>query len=192
MSRWWWIRHGPTHARGFVGWTDLAADLSDHNRLNRLGLALPPDALVVSSDLVRAVATADSLAEDRVRLPHARDLREIHFGAWEGLTFAEISERDPQLARAFWSEPGDFAPPGGESWNALTGRVSAFVDALSATHPDRDIVAVAHLGVILSQYQRTGARSPVETLAQDIAPLSLSRFDRHADGWEVVALNRLL
>ena len=28
MTRFWWVRHGPTHAKGMVGWSDLAADLS--------------------------------------------------------------------------------------------------------------------------------------------------------------------
>ncbi|HHL22744.1 MAG TPA: histidine phosphatase family protein, partial [Aliiroseovarius sp.] len=29
MISWWWLRHGPTHAKGLVGWSDVPADLSD-------------------------------------------------------------------------------------------------------------------------------------------------------------------
>ncbi|MCC6008355.1 MAG: histidine phosphatase family protein [Rhodobacteraceae bacterium] len=189
MSRWWWVRHGPTHARGFAGWTDLPADLSDITRINRLALSLPSDALVVSSDLVRATATADALADGRPRLPATKALREIHFGEWEGLTFSQIEARDPETARAFWTEPGDVAPPGGESWNRMEARVSAFVDDVTRAHPGRDVLAVAHLGVILSQYRRARGVSAQEVLGKQLEPLSLSRFDLGPDGWEMVAIN---
>ena len=70
MTRFFWVRHGPTHAKTMVGWSDLPADLSDHVALARLSDALPRDAVVVSSDLIRAVATADAIQGGRPRLPH--------------------------------------------------------------------------------------------------------------------------
>ena len=36
MTDWWWIRHGPTHAKCMVGWVDIKADLSDKITLNKL------------------------------------------------------------------------------------------------------------------------------------------------------------
>ena len=57
----WWVRHGPTHAKTMVGWTDLPADLSDRAQLDRLRAYLP-DAPVVCSDLLRARQTADAVA----------------------------------------------------------------------------------------------------------------------------------
>src|SRR5690606_31355347 len=82
MTRLWLVRHGPTHARGMCGWSDLPANLSDHEAINRLSLYLP-DAPIVASDLVRAIATASAIGGDRPRLPHDPDLREMHFGDWE-------------------------------------------------------------------------------------------------------------
>ena len=41
MTRILWVRHAPTHATGMVGWTDLAADLSDVGALARV-LGIPP------------------------------------------------------------------------------------------------------------------------------------------------------
>ena len=99
MRRLWLVRHGPTHAKGMCGWTDLPADLSDGAAINRLSLALP-DAPVVSSDLLRARATADALADGRPRLPHEPGLREMRFGDWEMRTHAECEADDPVLARA--------------------------------------------------------------------------------------------
>ena len=191
MTRLWWVRHAPTHARGFVGWTDLAADLSDSAAFARLRATLPGDALVISSDLARARATADALAGGAPRLPDDPDLREIHFGAWEGLTWEEIAARDPSLSRAYWSDPGPHAPPGGESWDSATARVSRAADRLAAGYRGRDIVVVAHYGAILTQYQRAAGLSPHQALAQKIDNLSLSRFDHGPSGWLAAFVNRV-
>ncbi len=67
-TRLFWVRHGPTHANGLVGWADLPADLSDTARIARLDAHLPRPAMLVSSDLSRAAATADTLAQHRTRL----------------------------------------------------------------------------------------------------------------------------
>ena len=82
MTRLCLVRHGPTHAKTMVGWSDLPADLSDTAALDRLSSYLPPEALVISSDLSRAVATADAVQGARRRLGHDPDLREMNFGAW--------------------------------------------------------------------------------------------------------------
>jgi broad specificity phosphatase PhoE len=154
------------------GWTDLPADLSDLCALNRLSLRLP-EAPVVSSDLRRAVATADALADGRPRLPHEPGLREIHFGAWEMRTHAECEAEDPVLARAIWDEPGVHAPPGGEGWDAFGRRVLAAVERLLAGHPG-DLILVCHFGTILSLVQRARSIPAVEAFAQRIEPLSLT------------------
>ncbi|MDZ4137070.1 MAG: histidine phosphatase family protein, partial [Paracoccaceae bacterium] len=52
MTRFHWVRHGPTHAKAMIGWTDLPADLSDHPAIARLTAFLPDAAGVVSSDLI--------------------------------------------------------------------------------------------------------------------------------------------
>lgn len=189
MTRLWWVRHGPTHQRAFCGWRDVPADLSDHAALDRLSAFLPPGALVTSSDLIRATATADAIAGPRARLAPDPALREFHFGDWDGLTFDQISARDPDLSRAYWETPGDIAPPNGESWNAAAVRVNRAVDALLAAHPGRDLVIVAHLAVILTQYARARSLSPVEAIGQQIDNLSLTRIDLSPAGWQVNCVN---
>ncbi|MEM6758995.1 MAG: histidine phosphatase family protein [Pseudomonadota bacterium] len=173
MTRWHWIRHGPTHQKTFTGWRDVPADLSDSGAIERLAAALPEDALVVSSDLDRAVRTADAIAGPRRRLAHDPGLREFHFGAWDGVHFSDVSDRDETLSRAYWETPGDHAPPGGESWNTAAARVAAAVRRIEA-HNARDIVAVAHFGVILSQLQLVLGVSAAEVLAHKIDPLRLT------------------
>ncbi len=173
---WYWVRHGPTHQKGFTGHRDVPADLSDTAALGRLSAYLPEGALIVSSDLIRAVTTADAIAAARHRLPNTPALREFDFGTWDGLTFDTIAARDPDLSRAYWEQPGDIAPPGGESWNAAAARIRPFVDEMNTAHPGRPIIAVAHVGVILTQLCRATGKTPAETLAQHIDNLSVTRL----------------
>src|SRR6516162_7245433 len=101
------VRHGATvynaEAR-FTGQTD--APLSAHGVRQSHALAERLQALdcatIVSSDLLRATQTAEAIVATHptvtVRLD--ADLREIALGAWEGLTYAEVRERQPEaLAR---------------------------------------------------------------------------------------------
>ena len=70
MTMFYWVRHGPTHSKTFVGWRDLPADLSETDRIARLNAYLPEDGVLISSDLTRSVQTADALGQTRTRLPH--------------------------------------------------------------------------------------------------------------------------
>lgn len=180
----WLVRHGPTHAKQMIGWTDRPADLSDTALVARLAAELP-EAPVISSDLIRATATADALQGRRPRLPHDPRLRELHFGAWENLTHAEAEAQDAARLRAFWEDAGDVAAPQGESWNAMAGRVHAALDAL----PDQAIV-VCHFGPILAALQRALGCDVQTIFAHRIEPLSLTELQ--LDGrWQVARINHL-
>lgn len=187
MTRLHWVRHGPTHAKTMVGWSDLPADLSDSARLERLSRHLPDDAAVVSSDLMRAVQTADAIAGDRTQLAPDRDLREIHFGEWELQAFDGVP--DKALLRSFWETPGDICPPGGESWNAFTARVNTAIDRLLKAHPGRDLIVVAHMGTILTQVQRALGISGYDAFAHKIDNLSVTELHCVAGNWDAVSIN---
>lgn len=171
MSDLWLVRHGPTHAKVMVGWTDLPADLSDQAAIARLNAHLPI-APVISSDLSRAVATADVLAP-RPRLPHDPGLREMHLGAWENRPHAEIAAADPDLSRSFWEAPGQIRAPGGECWDDVVTRVGAALDRLAA---EVDVgIVVAHMGVILAALQIAGGLTATQAMSHRIEPLSVTR-----------------
>lgn len=187
VTRLWWVRHGPTHARTMIGWTDRPADLSDHAALARLAAFLPADAPVISSDLVRAVATADAVQGARPRLPHDPDLRELHFGAWEDRSFAEIDAETPDLIRAFWERPGAVRAPGGEGWHDLSARVTRAADRLLAR--GGDVIVVAHFGAILTQVERATGQTTTAVFAQPIDNLSVTRLDRDGGRWRVGPVN---
>ncbi|MEN8887436.1 MAG: histidine phosphatase family protein [Celeribacter marinus] len=187
MSRLYLVRHGPTHAKRFVGWTDVPADLSETDKIARLEARLP-DAPIISSDLSRAVKTADVLQKGRLRLPHDPRLRENYFGAWEDLTWAEVEARDSALARQVFETPGDTAPPDGESWNTLAARVAAAVEAHTG-----DVIVVAHMGVILTLLQKALNCTPYTALGHEISPLSLTVIHRKGDWaqghWDATHIN---
>ncbi|MEW2917966.1 histidine phosphatase family protein [Ruegeria sp. ANG10] len=189
MTRLHLVRHGPTHAKTMVGWSDLPADLSDRAAIARLHDHLPDKALVVSSDLMRAADTASAIQGKRQRLPHHSDLREIHFGAWELRNFKEIEAEDPDLAFAYWDNPGDVRPPNGESWNEVRARVDAVIDQLIDDHSGHDLIIVAHFGVILTQVQRALGVDAQEAFSHRIDNLSVTDITRHGDRWSVGRIN---
>ena len=75
--------------------------------------------MIVSSDLTRAASTAAALARlTGLEVILDKDLRERHGGSWEGLTDAQIRERDP-VQHVNWD------PPDGEPTAAVADRVEA-------------------------------------------------------------------
>ena len=192
MTVWHWVRHGPTHAKSFVGWRDVPADLSDTSQITRLRAHLPSDAVLVSSDLARARDTAHALERPtHRRLPHDPHLREMHFGIWDGMHFDDVAARDPDLSRRFWETPGNVTAPGGESWNDAAARVQSAVARISNAYPGRDIIAVAHFGVILTQVQRALGVSAYETLSHRIDNFSVTKIDWTSQTDRVPVINHL-
>ncbi len=191
MTRLHLVRHGPTHAKTMVGWSDLPADLSDTAAVSRLARHLPREALVISSDLSRAADTADAIQDNRIRLPHDPALREINFGDWELKRFVDIEAEDPDHIRAYWETPGDIRAPSGESWNEVRGRVDGAIDRLISNQPGQDLIIVAHFGVILTQVQRAGNLSPSDAFSHRIDNLSVTEIFLEPLGWKTGRINHI-
>lgn len=192
MTRFFLLRHGPTHAKSMVGWSDLPADLSDTAALARIETYVPRDALVVSSDLSRAVETAHAVQGTRQRLPHDQRLREMHFGDWELRTWSELEETCPDHIRAFWETPGDVCPPQGESWNQLCARVDDMFDHLAVQYSGANLLVVGHFGQILTQVQRAGRLTADEAFAHRIDNLSVTVISHSKQEWALNAINQIL
>ena len=184
-TQWWWVRHGPTHSHCLNGWTDVPADLSDVASIERLSAFLPHDALVISSDLLRARSTADAIVGNRVRLPDAGSLRELDFGDWEGKSVEEVSRTHPDESRRFWENPTSNGPPGGEHWTDFESRVSAFVDQCASDHEGRNIVAVAHFGTILTQVNRASNLGGSSPFSRRVDNLSVTRLTARSGAWKL-------
>ncbi|MFV0490776.1 MAG: histidine phosphatase family protein [Pseudorhodobacter sp.] len=188
MRRFFWVRHGPTHVKAMLGWTDMPADLSDHAALARLSSALPK-VPVISSDLSRAVMTADAILDGRTRLPHHAGLREINFGAWEMKHHGDIA--DQARLRRYWEDPGDIAPPDGESWNDVSRRVDETVAELLQSQQS-DLILVAHFGVILTQLRHALGISAQKVFAHRIDNLSITELVHDNEGWKAAGINHIV
>ena len=151
MSRVLWIRHAETEMAGrFCGHSDPDLNAQGQAQLARLAQLLSTEKIeeIYSSDLRRAQSTAQVIAAGRnIPLTLRPALREIHFGQWEGLTWAEIEHRDPAYARKWVDGYPHLPAPAGESFPGFKARVLDQVCQLI----DRDaepIAVVTHAGVL--------------------------------------------
>ncbi|MNW29195.1 putative phosphoserine phosphatase 2 [compost metagenome] len=128
------VRHGATQwnrDKRYLGHTDEPLLAEAHDSLRSLGSWLSDQSfdLIYSSDLRRCLETLEIAAP--ALLPKAiRDerLRELHFGEWEGETYATL--KDIPLYRAWIDDPRRFTPPQGESWSSMDARMLSFVGTL--------------------------------------------------------------
>ncbi|MGN6781232.1 MAG: bifunctional RNase H/acid phosphatase [Marmoricola sp.] len=138
------------------------------------------DALV-SSPVRRTRETADILA-DRLGLEVAEEsgVAEMEFGAWDGLTFAEVGQRHPdELAR--WLGDLDHPAGGGESFRTVQGRVLEGRDRLLAAHPGRTVVVVSHVTPI-KVLVADALGAPLEAVFRmELAPASVTVISYHAE-----------
>lgn len=172
-----------------VGWSDVDVDLSDHAQLARLAAAVPQNATLVSSDLGRAMKTADAIQTQQTRLPHDANLREMNFGDWELKTFQDVTAHDPDRIRAFYETPGDIAPPNGESWAAFSNRVHHALDRqIAATQTDA-LVVVAHYGVVIAALERALNIPAYTAFSYPVHNLSLTEIHINATQWTLVRTN---
>ncbi|MBM7415210.1 MULTISPECIES: bifunctional RNase H/acid phosphatase [Nocardiaceae] len=122
--------------------------------------------VVLSSPLGRARDTAEAVSRAiDVPVTVVEDLTETDFGEWEGLTFLEATERDPELHRR-WMGDTSVAPPGGESFDAVRERVRRVREHIATEYAGKTVVVVSHV-------------TPIKTLLQlglDVGPSILYRM----------------
>ena len=152
------VRHGATAnniEERFTGQTDAPLSELGERQAHAVGrrLATTPLAALVSSDLQRARATAEAIANHQPEQPPIQvdaDLREIAMGIWEGRLLSDIVAQNPELVVAWRADPERVAPPGGETVAQLHARITRALDRWQAGYPnaDQSVVWVTHGGVI--------------------------------------------
>ena len=150
------VRHGETVANREYRYVGSRDDiLSSHGETQAEQLAdaisILPVSAVYSSPQQRAYSTALPIAaRHSLEVQTIDDLREVSFGAWEGLSRAEILARSPGDAQHLrdWEKNIALTPPEGESFDTLQERVCAAVERLAQQHPDQTIVLLSHVGPI--------------------------------------------
>lgn len=144
------VRHGATPwtaVRRYQGQTDIPLSEEGEAQASALRPILEPlvrpETVVFSSDLSRAHRTAELALPAATPILDQR-LREIRFGAFEGLTLDENRARFPELF-AQWQEHAEYVTaPGGEAVSELRERLLDWLHEVEAEH----VIAFTHGGVI--------------------------------------------
>ncbi len=146
------IRHAETDLAGrFCGHSNPEINERGLHQIEELLKALKNESFdaLYASDLSRAITTANAIGGAFGLSPiTAPELREINFGEWEGLSWAEIESRDQAYARR-WSEAyPDLPAPGGERFEAFQSRVLTQVRNLLSEASQKCAAIVTHAGVM--------------------------------------------
>nr|WP_221230923.1 histidine phosphatase family protein [Sphingobium subterraneum] len=131
------MRHGaPVQTGLMLGHKDMPSSDAGCTVCFERGCSLAVET-ILCSDLQRARRPAEMIAAWQ-DLPVRSDprWRELDFGDWDG---ADPADLDAAQLAAFWEDPQDHPPPGGECWSSLVERVEAAlaevsVSALIVTH----------------------------------------------------------
>ncbi|SHO51786.1 histidine phosphatase family protein [Anaerocolumna xylanovorans] len=148
------IRHGETiwnKLGKFQGSTDI--ELSEEGRKQALALkaSLKPDfQAIYASPLIRATETANILCEGTgLKVMPCKEMREINFGAWEGLTFDEIKNSYPEEFALWRNDEKDCPLMGGDlSIRNASNRAAAAILSIAADHAGQKVLLVAHGAII--------------------------------------------
>ncbi|NKF21003.1 histidine phosphatase family protein [Solimonas marina] len=178
----WFLRHGETTRPGcYLGRTDAPLTVAGMAQMRAATTAMPC-ARIVSSPLRRCADFARSLAALRA-LPLSFDprLRELDFGAWDGVPVAELHAREPQALGDFWRDPDAHPPPGGETLTALRERLAAALQTLAGGRGD--VLVVTHGGPLrmLLSWCEPRTTAPLSALSVPHA-MCVSTELTHADG----------
>jgi probable phosphoglycerate mutase len=199
MKTFYLIRHGETaHNAGGVTMGQLDIPLNalglEQARQTAAALAGHPIGRIVSSDLVRASATAAPLA-GALGLAVETDprLRELSFGIFEGRRITDCAREHPETVAEWRRGTFDFAPPGGETRRSLMERTGAVLREL-LDGPHDHVALFAHGGTLNALHTHIiedGHPEPREHIHRvfRFSNGSISIAVRDADQWRFLVVN---
>ena len=152
MTRIVLVRHGQTawnREIRFRGQIDVALDgfgLKQAEATGRYVAARWPVAAIYASRMSRAMQTAEAIARahNELNAQPLAGLLDIDFGEWQGLSPDTVSQRYPDLYRAWLEAPHTVHFPGGETLEIVRRRVIAGLDEVTARHPEQTVALVSH------------------------------------------------
>jgi len=188
------VRHGATEYsrdRRFTGSRDVALTTDGRLQAEAVAQALAGNtvAAVYTSPLERARICADLIAKPHRLEPRVEpDLREMSFGAWEGLGRDALSPSDAETWRL---TPQLVTPPGGESLGAVAARVRATRDRLIAAHAGESAIVVTHAVVVRLIVLAALGLGPERLWSVDASPAGITEIEYVGDWATVHRMNTL-
>jgi ribonuclease H / adenosylcobalamin/alpha-ribazole phosphatase len=181
------LRHGQTPMsvqKRYAGRSDVPLTEVGVQQAAAAGQRLASAGLtaIVTSPLVRALRTAQEVAT-ATGAPVTTDegFRETDFGAWDGLTFAEVRERWPAELTAWLADPA-VAPPGGESFATVSSRVEDALARVLAGHQGQTVLIVSHVTPIKTLVAAALLAPPPALYRMHLDVAALCQIDWYADG----------
>lgn len=155
MTKFYFIRHGKTQwnldsrYQGANGDSPLLAQSYQEIKLLAKSLQNVEIAHIFSSPLPRAKTTAQKLDEalgNAIPLTIDSRLAEFNLGKMEGMKFADVAKRWPQVLDAFRHHPDRYDPKivDSESFQSVIKRVGEAVREYAQQYPSSNIVIVSH------------------------------------------------
>ena len=148
------VRHGQSEgnaARRFGGHTATPLSSRGRRQANATAQALKDEELtaIYSSDLARAVETAEPLAKlTGLTVNTTKAFRERSVGVMEGLTFEDAAQQHPDQYAALLRRDFEHVLTGGESYRQLLDRAWQKLDEVIAQHKGGRIAVFSHTGTI--------------------------------------------
>jgi alpha-ribazole phosphatase/probable phosphoglycerate mutase len=137
----------------YQGQTDVPLSERGRQQAEFLGKRLAGEKFhgFYASDLKRAFETARIISSHhKMDIQPVPELRELNFGAWEGLTNKEIKSSYADVLKLWWENPLATRVPGGETLGEMVGRSVSALKRIVERHMGENIVVVSHGGAIRS------------------------------------------
>jgi len=120
--------------------------------------------IIISSTSGRAVTTAELIRGDReIEIITKDDLREMHFGCWEGQLHTEVDAKYPEQRHNLWYAPHLYSPIDGEDFQQLIDRTSNEVERIIGQYSGKNILVVCH-GIVLKALITYFEKKPIKDL----------------------------
>ncbi len=181
------LRHGQTAMsveKRYAGRSDVPLTETGVRQAVAAAKRLAPAGIdvIVTSPLQRTVQTAQEVAAATgAAVVTDEGFRETDFGAWEGLTFAEVRERWPAEVRTWLADPA-VAPPGGESFTEVSKRVTEALHRVLADREHQTVLIVSHVTPIKTLVAAALLAPPPALYRMHLDIAALCEIDWYADG----------
>lgn len=176
-GRWQGHEQIPLNEDGIMQARALAAYLRHH-----------PVSRIYSSDLVRALKTAEIVGEALGLTPIVDvRLRELHLGVLQGLTRAQIEQQHPQELEGFARDYLGYRVTKGESRLELQQRAYAAFEQAAADKHGSEAAMVMHGGTIKMLLMKLFADHP-EVSTTHLDNTSITTVERNGGGWHLVQI----
>ena len=186
------VRHGETawNAEGRVqGQLDVPLSETGFAQARCVAAALPQGrfSALYSSDLQRVRQTAaPAAAKLRLDAQIEPQLRERHYGIFQGMTYAEAKVSLPADYARFKAKDPEYAFRTGESLSGFFQRATRCLQAIADRHPGEEVLVFTHGGVLEMAYRHAtgcGLSTPRDC---ELPNAALNWVEVRPGGWKIL------